>query len=33
MVDKYDAMIQDIGEMLNEQLTPLVDKIRDEMGL
>ena len=32
MVDKYDAMIQDIGEMLNEQLTPLVDKIRDEMG-
>jgi len=32
MVDKYDAMIQDVGEMLNEQLTPLVDKIRDEMG-
>ena len=32
MVDKYDAMIQDIGEMLNEELTPLVDKIRDEMG-
>ena len=32
MVDKYDAMIQDVGEMLNEELTPLVDKIRDEMG-
>ena len=32
MVDKYDAMIQDVGEMLNEQLQPLVDKIRDEMG-
>jgi len=32
MVDKYDAMIQDVGEMLNEQLTPLVDKVRDEMG-
>ena len=32
MVVKYDAMIQDIGEMLNEELTPLVDKIRDEMG-
>ena len=32
MVDKYDAMIQDVGEMLNEQLQPLTDKIRDEMG-
>ena len=32
MVDKYDAIIQDVGEMLNEELTPLVDKIRDEMG-
>jgi hypothetical protein len=32
MVDKYDAMIQDVGEMLNEELTPLVDKVRDEMG-
>ncbi len=32
MVDKYDAMIQDVGEMLNEDLTPVADKIRDEMG-
>lgn len=32
MVDKYDAMIQDVGEMLNEELQPLCDKIRDEMG-
>jgi hypothetical protein len=32
IVDKYDEMIQDIGEMFNEDLTPLVDKIRDEMG-
>ena len=32
MVDKFDAMIQDIGEMLNEELQPLCDKIRDEMG-
>ena len=32
MVDKYDAMIQDVGEMLNEELAPVADKIRDEMG-
>lgn len=32
MVDKYDAMIQDVGEMLNEELQPVADKIRDEMG-
>ena len=32
MVDKYDAMIQDVGEMLNEDLAPVADKIRDEMG-
>jgi len=32
MVDKFDAMIQDVGEMLNEELQPLCDKIRDEMG-
>jgi hypothetical protein len=32
MVDKYDGMIQDVGEMLNEELQPVADKIRDEMG-
>tara|TARA_S200002703_G_scaffold80294_1_gene69231 strand:- start:289 stop:1110 length:822 start_codon:yes stop_codon:yes gene_type:complete len=32
MVDKYDGMIQDVGEMLNEELAPVADKIRDEMG-
>ena len=32
MVDKYDAMIQDVGEMLNEELQPVAHKIRDEMG-
>jgi hypothetical protein len=25
-------MIQDVGEMLNEELAPVADKIRDEMG-
>ena len=32
MVDNYDAMLKTIGEMANEELQPLVDKIRDEMG-
>ena len=32
MVDKYDAMLQDVGEMLTEELAPVADKIRDEMG-
>ena len=32
MVDKFDAIIQDVGEMLNEDLQPLSDKIRDELG-
>jgi len=32
MVDKYDAMIKDLGEMINEDLAPVADKVRDEMG-
>ena len=32
IVDKYDEMIKDVGELFNEDLQPLVDKIRDEMG-
>ena len=32
MVDKIDAMIEDAGQMKNEELLPLVDKIRDEVG-
>jgi len=32
MVDKYDQMIKDISEMANEDLAPVADKVRDEMG-
>jgi len=32
MVDKIQAMVEDLGEMQNEQLGPLTDAIRDEMG-
>jgi len=32
MVDKMDGMIQDIGQIKNEELLPLVDKVRDEVG-
>lgn len=32
MVDKYDEMIKDISEMANEDLAPVADKVRDEMG-
>ena len=32
MVDKYDAMIKDLSEMANEDLAPVADKVRDEMG-
>ena len=32
MVDKYDQIIKDISEMANEDLAPVADKVRDEMG-
>ena len=32
MVDKYDQMIKDLSEMANEDLAPVADKVRDEMG-
>lgn len=32
MVDKIQGMVEDLGEMQNEQLGPLTDAIRDEMG-
>lgn len=32
MVDRIQGMLEDVGEMMNEQLPPLVDSIRDEMG-
>jgi len=32
MVDKMDGMIEDVGQIKNEELLPLVDKVRDEVG-
>lgn len=32
-IDRIQGMIEDIGEMLNEDLPPLSDTIRDEMGM
>ena len=32
MVDKIDAMIEDVGQIKSEELLPLVDKVRDEVG-
>lgn len=32
MVDRIQGMVEDLGEMQNEQLGPLTDAIRDEMG-
>lgn len=32
MVDRIQGMLEDVGEMMNEDLLPLVDSIRDEMG-
>jgi len=32
MVDRLQGMLEDLGEMQNEDLGPLVDAIRDEMG-
>ena len=32
MVDKIQGMVEDLGEIQNEQLGPLTDAIRDEMG-
>lgn len=32
MVDRIQGMLEDIGEMMNEELLPLTDSIRDEMG-
>ena len=32
MVDRVQGMLEDLGEMLNEDLAPLVDAVRDEMG-
>ena len=32
MVDRIQGMLEDVGEMMNEDLLPLVDAIRDEMG-
>jgi hypothetical protein len=31
MVDKIQGMVEDLGEMLNEDLPPLTDSIRDNM--
>lgn len=32
MVDRIQGMLEDVGEMMNEELLPLTDSIRDEMG-
>lgn len=32
MVDRLQGMLEDVGEMMNEELLPLTDSIRDEMG-
>lgn len=32
MVDRIQGMLEDVGEMMNEDLLPLTDSIRDEMG-
>ena len=32
MVDKVDAMLQDVSQMKGEDLLPLTDKVRDEIG-
>lgn len=32
MTDKLQGMVEDLGEMQNEQLSPLVDTIRNAMG-
>ena len=32
MVDRIQSMLEDVGEMMNEELLPLTDSIRDEMG-
>ena len=32
MVDQLQGMQEDLGELMNENLPPLVDAIRDEMG-
>lgn len=32
MVDSIQSMIEDAGKMLNEQLPPLLDQIRDQVG-
>lgn len=32
MVDRIQGMLEDVGEMTNEDLLPLTDSIRDEMG-
>ena len=32
MVDRIQGMLEDVGGMMNEDLLPLVDSIRDEMG-
>lgn len=32
MVDRVQKMLEDLGEMQNEDLAPLVDAVRDEMG-
>jgi hypothetical protein len=32
MVDKVDSMLQDVSQMKGEDLLPLTDKVRDEVG-
>jgi len=32
MVDKIQGMLEDLGEMINEELPPLTDAVRDQLG-